>query len=202
MVGSESARKGRDADSGSGMASRSSRRLKGQLPEKHEDLDTIMRRARQANAAKRKAAQEVKELPDLQEEDSGSSVEDAHHASLNGGDREGDPEQEESGSDVGSEEEDSGSEGDLKDEGVLDESDQEESGGEESEVVGSDAEDSRREATEDEVDEIEAPAEDRVLDSSPPKRMGPDVVSGVREGSPRGKQEDHPLSPVQEDTVL
>ncbi|KAL3659484.1 hypothetical protein V7S43_015475 [Phytophthora oleae] len=165
MTGSESTcKEGGDA-SGSGMATMSSRRLKGQQPDEHEDLETIVRRNRQANAAKRKTALEAKESLDQEEEDSGPDHLEAHHASPDGSgseeasDGEGDPEREESGYEEDPEEEVSGSEGDP-DEEVEDEFGPEESEREELEAAVSDAQDSGREASDDDDVEVEPPAED------------------------------------------
>jgi hypothetical protein len=65
--------------SGSGVATRTSRRMQGLPPEEQKSLDEINRERRQATAAKRRAAEEAKAASAQEEKtDSGSAVQDAH----------------------------------------------------------------------------------------------------------------------------
>ncbi|KAK1930580.1 hypothetical protein P3T76_013902 [Phytophthora citrophthora] len=206
MVGSGSARRGGDADSGSDMASRSSRRSIGQQPEEHEDSDTIMRRARQANAAKRKAAQEAKESSAHLEEESGSAVQKAHHASLDGSDSEKASEEKAALSRRNRDPSRIRMEKHLVRK-VIRMRKLWTSPVWRSPKVKSPVHPEamlnilEKEASDNDAVEVEAPEEDRVPDSSP-EGVNPDAEPEVREESPRVKQEARPLSPVQEEAVF
>jgi hypothetical protein len=84
MAGSERTREEGRGGSGSGDATRSSRRALGLPPEEQLSLDEVERRARKARADARKAAQEEKEASAREETTSATAVQDAHQASQDG----------------------------------------------------------------------------------------------------------------------
>ncbi|KAE9071336.1 hypothetical protein PF010_g25911 [Phytophthora fragariae] len=77
---------GEREEAGRGSASRASRRVQGLPPEETKSLDEVKREARKANAAKRKAAEEMKKLAAAEEQSSsGLDVQDAHQVLLDDG---------------------------------------------------------------------------------------------------------------------
>jgi hypothetical protein len=84
MAGSASTREGGRGGSGSGDATRSSRRAQGLPPEEQLSLDEVERRARKARADARKVAQEEKEASAQEETTAATAVQDAHQASQDG----------------------------------------------------------------------------------------------------------------------
>uniref|UniRef100_H3H3S3 Uncharacterized protein n=1 Tax=Phytophthora ramorum TaxID=164328 RepID=H3H3S3_PHYRM len=175
MAGSESTCEGGREGSERGDASRSSRRVQELPPEEQATLDEVVRNARKANAAKRKAAQVAKESTTQEEDTSGSAVQEAHQANQDGDVEvfsDGEEDSEWSGSESGSDDENDSS---------SQESD---------------------EASEGDVVKVEPPAEDRVSDSLQPEEEV-EILNDIQT-SERAQtiKEDRPLSTVQEDSVL
>uniref|UniRef100_H3H5U9 Uncharacterized protein n=1 Tax=Phytophthora ramorum TaxID=164328 RepID=H3H5U9_PHYRM len=108
MAGIESTCEGGREGSERGDASRSSRRVQGLPPEEQATLDEVVRNARKANAAKRKAAQEAKESTAQEGDTSESAVQEAHQANQDGDVEvlsDGEEDSEWSGSESGSDDE-------------------------------------------------------------------------------------------------
>jgi hypothetical protein len=84
MAGSKNTREGGRGGSGSGDATRSSRRALGLPPEEQLSLIEVERCARKARADARKAAQEEKEASAQEDTTSATAVQDAHQASQDG----------------------------------------------------------------------------------------------------------------------
>ncbi|KAL4129535.1 CCR4-NOT transcription complex, subunit 3 [Phytophthora ramorum] len=175
MAGIESTCDGGREGSERGDASRSSRRVQGLPPEEQATLDEVVRNARKANAAKRKAAQEAKESTAQEEDTSGSAVQEARQANQDGDVEvlsDGEEGSEWSGSESGSDDENDSS---------SQESD---------------------EASEGDVVKVEPPAEDRVSDSLQPEEEV-EILDDIK--TPERAQtikDERPLSTVQEDAVL
>ncbi|GMF50543.1 unnamed protein product [Phytophthora fragariaefolia] len=85
MAGSGSRKKEGRRQLAESEPSRQSRRVANLGVERHRSLEDVERDARKANAERRNAAKEAKEVPAQEGVTSGSAVQDAHQVSKSGG---------------------------------------------------------------------------------------------------------------------